>query len=104
MPLIESPMIGAQLTLGKTPSLEFNVVKLVIWMVESTIVFTFHLKFKALVLLVCKEKSERKLLINSSTVNWYVIIYRGMCSKEYKESTYVSVKCDRFKRPKRGLA
>ena len=39
---------GTQLTLGKTPSLEFNVVKLIIWMVESTILFTFHQKFKVL--------------------------------------------------------
>jgi len=35
-------------------------------------------------------------------VSWYTIIYRGICSKEYKESTYVSVKCGRFKKPKRA--
>ena len=51
-------MIGTQLALGKTPSLEFNVVKLVIWMVASTIPLTFHPKFKVLELPVCKEKIE----------------------------------------------
>ena len=80
-------MIGAQLTLGKTPSLEFNVAKLVMWIVASTISFTFHPKFKVLELPVCKGKVDRKLLIDSSTVSWYAIIYGGMCSKEYKEST-----------------
>ena len=59
-------------------------------------------KFKVLELPVCKEKVERKLLIDSSMISWYAIIYGGMCSKEYKESTYVSVKCGRFKKPKRA--
>jgi len=95
-------MIGAQLTLGKTPSLEFNVVKLVIWMVASTISFIFHPKFKVLELSVCKEKVERKLLMDSSTVSWYAIIYGGMCSNEYKESTFMSVKCGHFKKSKRA--
>jgi len=35
-------------------------------------------------------------------VSWYAIIYGGMCSKEYKESTYVSVKCGRFKKLERA--
>jgi len=78
------------------------VVKLVIWMVASTISFIFHPKFKVLELPVCKKKVEEKLLIDSLTVSWYSIIYGGMCSKERKESTYMSVRCDRFKKPKRA--
>ena len=95
-------MIGTQLTFGKTPSLEFNVVKLVIWMVVSTIPFIFHPKFKVLELPICKEKVEQKLLMDFSTVSWYAIIYGGMCSKEYKESTYLIVKCGRFKKLERA--
>ena len=95
-------MIGTQLTLGKTPSLKFNVVKLVIRMLTRTVSFTFHPKFEVLKLLVYKEKVERKLLMDSFTISWCAIIYGGMFSKEYKESTYMSVKCGRFKKPKRA--
>jgi len=100
-PLSKSPMIDTQLTLGKTPSLEFNAAKLIIWMVKSTIIFTFILRFKVLELPLCKEKDERKHLMDSSTVSWYNITYGAICSREFKESTYVSVKCDRFEKPKR---
>ena len=73
------------------------MVKLVIWMVASTISFTFHPKFEVLKLPVYKEKVERKLLMDSFTISWCAIIYGGMFSKEYKESTYMSVKCGHFK-------
>ena len=56
-------MICTQLILSKTLSLEFNVVKLVIWMVADTISFIFYPKFKVLELLVCKEKVEQKLFL-----------------------------------------
>jgi len=51
-------------------------------------------------LLIYKEKGEQKLLIDSSMISWYAIIHGGMHSKEYEESSYMGMKCGRFKSQK----
>jgi len=83
-------MIDTQLTLDKILNLEFNVVKVVIWMVENTILFTFYSKFKVLELPVCKAKGEQKLLIYSLTVRQYAVIH-GTCVRKNIKSLSICV-------------